>query len=107
MTEGLKAQMKERDKRLHQERVDDIEYGNKIKQTINKEIEYENKSSERRRIDQLKYKEELERQIEDANKRKMYKDVMTDYERKINKMDLMAYKNKCWVWRTRWPSLFS
>lgn len=85
--------MRERDRRLGMQRAEEFTYGQKLQQSIENQLADERRSLERQRVERLKYKEELEKQIEDTNKRKLYKDVMSEYERKLNGMDLLAYEN--------------
>eukprot|EP00826_Nyctotherus_ovalis_P038810 TRINITY_DN3662_c0_g3_i2.p1 TRINITY_DN3662_c0_g3~~TRINITY_DN3662_c0_g3_i2.p1 ORF type:complete len:250 (+),score=32.32 TRINITY_DN3662_c0_g3_i2:554-1303(+) len=75
------------------QRAEEATYGQKLQQSIENQLADERRSLEKQRMERLKYKEELERQIEDTNKRRLYKDVMSEYERKINGMDLLAYEN--------------
>jgi len=41
----------------------------------------------------MKYREILEQQIEETNRKHMYRDVMSVHEKKINGMDLTGYEN--------------
>ena len=46
-----------------------------------------------RLAEKIKYRDILEKQIEDNNKKRQFKDVMTEHERKINGLDISAYQN--------------
>jgi len=75
------------------QRLENLNYGQKIQQSVEEQLAEKKRQQEQQQLDKFKYKKELEKQMEDTNKRKLYRDVMSEHERKINRMDLLAYEN--------------
>jgi len=74
-------------------RKEDQDYALNVKKKVQEQEEIERKKLEEQKAQQLKYKEMLRKQIEETNKKRLYKDVMSVYEKKINGLDLEAYEN--------------
>ncbi len=45
------------------------------------------------RAERVRYREALRKQIEQTNKKRLFRDVMSEYEKKVNGLDLSAYEN--------------
>ena len=61
--------------------------------SLNAENEHDNRRKREELMRKQRYKQDLEHQVEDTNKKKLYKDVMSEFERKVNSADLAAYEN--------------
>ena len=80
---------RQRDKRRQEDHI----FADGIKRNLEDQDNFERKKREQDLLAKQKYKEELERQIEDTNRKKIYKDIMSEHERKVNNVDLKAYEN--------------
>jgi hypothetical protein len=85
----LESKRRQRDTR----RQEDYIFADAIKRNLDEQNDFEKKKREQDLLAKQKYREELERQMEDTNKKRIYKDVMSEHERKINSVDLKAYEN--------------
>eukprot|EP00826_Nyctotherus_ovalis_P059429 TRINITY_DN8263_c0_g4_i10.p1 TRINITY_DN8263_c0_g4~~TRINITY_DN8263_c0_g4_i10.p1 ORF type:complete len:253 (+),score=42.50 TRINITY_DN8263_c0_g4_i10:62-820(+) len=70
----------------------DANYALSVRRDVEEQEMLERKKQEKYRMDRQKYREVLERQIEDRNRRRLFRDVMSDHERKVNSLDLDAYQ---------------
>eukprot|EP00826_Nyctotherus_ovalis_P047593 TRINITY_DN5494_c0_g3_i3.p1 TRINITY_DN5494_c0_g3~~TRINITY_DN5494_c0_g3_i3.p1 ORF type:complete len:201 (+),score=37.64 TRINITY_DN5494_c0_g3_i3:285-887(+) len=86
-------QMEAKSRQTRVERQEDISYADAVKKYVDIRAEEDKRREQEQHKAKMKYREILEQQIEEANKRHMYRDVMSIHEKKINKMDLTAYEN--------------
>ena len=76
-----------------QDKEEDASYALSIRRNVERQEALERERKEKQRQDMQRYKEILEKQIDDTNKKKLFKDVMSEYERKVNGNDLASYEN--------------
>lgn len=90
--ETLSRQIEERRSQVYRARDADANYALGVRRDVEEQEMLERKKREKYRVDRQKYREVLEKQIEDRNRRKLFRDVMSDHERKVNSLDLDAYQ---------------
>lgn len=88
----LNKQIEQKHKRSFREKEEDMNYAMNVRKNVEAQEALERKKLEIHRQEMQKYKETLEKQIEDTNKKKLFKDVMSEHERKVNSLDLDAYE---------------
>lgn len=86
-------QMEARSRQTRVERQEDVDYADAVRKYVDaRALEDRRREQERLRA-RANYRHALELQMEEASKRRMYRDVMSVHERKVNRVDLAAYEN--------------
>ena len=88
----LDKQLDDRSKKIEEEKNDDIRYAQYIRKSLETMNDLEAQRKKKEQEERMNYKKVLEKQIEDNNKKRMYRNIMSEYEKKINNEDLEAYK---------------
>jgi len=89
---ALNEQLDERIKKANALKIENMNYAEDVKQKVKTQEVLELERQEKHRLAMKKYRDDLQRQIEDTNKRKLFKDIMSDHERRVNGHDLDAYE---------------
>ena len=84
--------MQQKSKQLLLYKEEDRNYANIVKRDTEAHEALEKEREKKHRVEMQNYREVLRKQIEDANKKKLFKDVMSEHERKVNGLDLDAYE---------------
>eukprot|EP00826_Nyctotherus_ovalis_P049690 TRINITY_DN6022_c0_g1_i3.p2 TRINITY_DN6022_c0_g1~~TRINITY_DN6022_c0_g1_i3.p2 ORF type:complete len:288 (+),score=122.65 TRINITY_DN6022_c0_g1_i3:1022-1885(+) len=87
--EQLERKQRQRDMLKNEDSV----YADAVRRNMAEQDELEKKKREQETLARQQYREALEQQMEDTNRKRMYRDVMSEHERKVNSVDLNAYEN--------------
>jgi len=88
----LDKQIEEKSNKASKIKNEDINYALNMKQYTEQQEAQDKQKKAKYKTDIQQYREILKRQIEDNSKRKLFKDVMSDHERRVNSLDLDAYQ---------------
>ena len=89
---ALNEQLNERLRKEELLRINDKNYADNVHKKIEIQEALEKQKREKQQLEMKRYREALEKQIDDTNRRKLYKDVMSEHERKVNGLELDAYE---------------
>lgn len=88
----LGRQVEQRNARSCREKEEDVLYAAGVSRNVRAQEEVEREKVRKQREDMARYKETLERQMEDTRRKKLFKDVMSEHERRVNGLELDAYE---------------